>query len=115
MGGHVLRELRPGLVHQHYWQGLWWMMEAAMRLGIPTVYSAHDYGIACLRTILVSGWDTSCDGGVLWRRLSNLTRLAKLQDVLLRLRKHETIVSNWLFTEQRNHVGSISGSALSLL
>lgn|GEM_PF-2437771 len=63
-GMQALSELRPRLVHQQFWQNLWWMMEAAIRLGIPVAYSAHDYGIACLRTILVNGWDTLCDGVV---------------------------------------------------
>jgi glycosyltransferase involved in cell wall biosynthesis len=57
---NALRELQPRLVHHHYWQNLWWILDAAQRLGIPTVYSAYDYGIACLRTILVNGWGDLC-------------------------------------------------------
>ncbi len=56
----ALEQLQPRLVHHQFWQNLWWFLEAAQRLGIPTVYSAHDYGMACLRTILVNGWDELC-------------------------------------------------------
>jgi glycosyltransferase involved in cell wall biosynthesis len=61
-GVQALEELRPRILHQQFWQNLWWMMEAAQCLGIPTIYSAHDYGIACLRTVLVNGRDELCDG-----------------------------------------------------
>lgn len=57
----ALETLRPDVVHQHYWQQLWWTMEAATELGLPTLYTAYDYGVACLRTILVKGDDTLCD------------------------------------------------------
>lgn len=39
---------------------LWWVLEACRRLAIPTVYSAYDYGIGCLRTVLVRGDGTLC-------------------------------------------------------
>lgn len=61
-GMRALDELQPALVHLQFWQNLWWILEAAQRLGIPSVYSAHDYGLACQRTLLVTGHDTLCDG-----------------------------------------------------
>ena len=61
-GMRALAELRPSLLHVQFWQNLWWMLEAAERLGIPAVYSVHDYGLACQRTVLVTGQETLCDG-----------------------------------------------------
>ncbi len=61
---NVLKQINPVIIHQQFWQSLWWFMEAARRLDIPIVYSAHDYGIACLQTILVTGEGKLCDGKV---------------------------------------------------
>lgn len=61
-GVRVLETLAPDVVHLHHWLGLWWMLESAQRLGIRTVFSNHDWGLACLRTILVMGDGTLCDG-----------------------------------------------------
>lgn len=61
-GVRILEALRPDIVHLQHWFGLWWILESAQRLGIPTVYSNHDWGMACLRTVLVMGDDSLCDG-----------------------------------------------------
>lgn len=61
-GMRLLAVIRPDIVHLQSWFGLWWILESAQRLGIPTVYSNHDWGIACLRTVLVMGDDSLCDG-----------------------------------------------------
>ena len=58
--GAALARLRPRIVHLHYWQNLWFVLEAARRAGIQTVFSAYDYGIACLRTVLVTGAGELC-------------------------------------------------------
>jgi glycosyltransferase involved in cell wall biosynthesis len=63
-GMRALRQIRPQLIHVQFWQNLWWMLESANRLGIPTVYTAHDFGLACQRTTLLTGWNTFCDGHV---------------------------------------------------
>lgn len=63
-GEQVLKALRPDIVHLQHWFGLWWILESAQKLGIPTVYTNHDWGIACLRTVLVMGDDSLCDGTV---------------------------------------------------
>lgn len=60
-GRRALRQLQPSIVHQHYWQHMWWAMQSATDEGIPTLHSTYDYGIGCLRTILVKGDDTLCD------------------------------------------------------
>lgn len=63
-GVRALEQLRPEVVHVQFWQNMWWILEAAQQCGIPTVYSAHDYGLACHRTVLVTGSGTLCDGVV---------------------------------------------------
>lgn len=61
-GVDVLKALQPDIVHLHHWFGLWWMLESAQRLGIASVYTNHDWGIACPRTVLVMGDGSLCDG-----------------------------------------------------
>ena len=63
-GMRLLDKLQPSMIHLQHWAGLWWMLEAAQRLQIPTVYTSHDWGLACLRTILITGWGQLCDGVV---------------------------------------------------
>lgn len=63
-GCEILKKINPTIVHLQHWRGLWWILESANRLSIPTVYSAHDWGIGCLRTILVKGEGGLCDGVV---------------------------------------------------
>jgi glycosyltransferase involved in cell wall biosynthesis len=89
-GVRALSVLRPQIVHQQFWQNLWWMMEAAIKLGIPIIYSVHDYGIACLRTILVTGWNTLCDGVVSVEKCSSCilagrSLLGKINEWMARL------------------------------
>ncbi len=62
IGCKLLKEIKPAIVHLQHWRGLWWILEAAKRLLIPTVYSPHDWGVGCLRTILVKGEGGMCDG-----------------------------------------------------
>lgn len=64
IGCEILKKIDPGIVHLQHWHGLWWILESANRLSIPTVYSAHDWGIGCLRTILVKGEGGLCNGDV---------------------------------------------------
>jgi glycosyltransferase involved in cell wall biosynthesis len=63
-GMDVLKSLQPDIVHLHHRHGLWWLLDSAQRLGIPTVYSSYDWGIGCLRTFLVMGDNSLCDGVV---------------------------------------------------
>lgn len=63
-GMELLRRLQPDIVHLQHRHGLWWLLESAQRLGIHTVYSNHDWGLACLRTILVMGDGSLCNGMV---------------------------------------------------
>ena len=64
LGVCLLQQIQPTIVHLQHWRGLWWILEAAQRLSIPTVYSVHDWGMVCLRTILVTGEGALCDGRV---------------------------------------------------
>ena len=61
---NALKELKPLLVHQWVWQQLSYFMNASVRLKIPTVYSAQDYGLACQRTFLLTGKDKVCNSVV---------------------------------------------------
>jgi glycosyltransferase involved in cell wall biosynthesis len=62
LGCELLEQIDPSVVHLQHWRGLWWILESAHRLSIPTVYTAHDWGLGCLRTILVKGEGGLCDG-----------------------------------------------------
>lgn len=64
LGVQLLSKLTPDIVHLQHRHGLWWILESAQRLGIATVYSNHDWGIACMRTILVTGENKLCNGVV---------------------------------------------------
>jgi glycosyltransferase involved in cell wall biosynthesis len=69
-GLRLLTHLRPDIVHLQHWFGLWWVLESAQRLGVHTVYTNHDWGLACLRTILVMGGDALCDGQITVKKCS---------------------------------------------
>lgn len=61
-GTRVLGDLRPDILHLHHRSGFWWLLASAQALGIPTVYTNYDWGVACLRTLLVTGSGSLCDG-----------------------------------------------------
>jgi glycosyltransferase involved in cell wall biosynthesis len=61
-GCELLKKIDPAIVHLQHWRGLWWILESSGRLSIPAVYSSHDWGLGCLRTILVKGEGGLCDG-----------------------------------------------------
>jgi glycosyltransferase involved in cell wall biosynthesis len=63
-GMSLLATEKPDIFHLHHRFGFWWLLESAQRLCIPTVYSNYDWGMACLRTILVNGAGDLCDGVV---------------------------------------------------
>jgi len=56
----LLRQINPSIVHQHHWQRTWFFMEAALQLGIPTIYTAYDWGLPCRRQFLVRGDGSPC-------------------------------------------------------
>ncbi len=61
-GVELLKYLQPDIVHLQQWQNLWWMLESAQKLDIPTVYSVNDYGMICQRTVLITSSGTACSG-----------------------------------------------------
>lgn len=63
-GMNLLASHNPDIFHLHHRFGFWWLLESAQRLGIPTVYSNYDWGMACLRTVLVKAKGELCDGVV---------------------------------------------------
>jgi glycosyltransferase involved in cell wall biosynthesis len=63
-GMKLLSVAKPDLLHLHHRMGFWWLLESGQRLGIPTVYTNYDWGIACLRTLLVTSDGTLCHGRV---------------------------------------------------
>ena len=63
-GVDLLTLLKPDVLHLHHRHGLWWLLESAQRLGIKTVYTNHDWGLICLRTIFRMGSGQLCDGGI---------------------------------------------------
>ena len=64
-GIEILKQIKPTIVHLQHRHGYWWILESAQKLGIPTIYTNHDWGMACLRTVLVQGNDKLCNGIVL--------------------------------------------------
>ncbi len=61
-GMGLLLKLKPDIFHLQHRHGFWWLLDSAQRLGIKTVYSNHDWGIGCIRTILLTGAHEICDG-----------------------------------------------------
>lgn len=61
-GKLLLATLKPDIVHLHHRHGMWWILESAQQLGIKTIYTNHDWGLFCLRTLLVDGNGEKCDG-----------------------------------------------------
>jgi len=64
------RKFNPNIVHLQQWQNLWWLLEAAQRLNIPTVYSVNDYGMTCQRIVLIDGEGNPCNGEVSIKKCS---------------------------------------------
>ncbi|HTB22800.1 MAG TPA: glycosyltransferase [bacterium] len=62
IGRELLGRIKPDIVHMHHGAGMWWIFEAARRSSIPAVFSAHDWGLGCLRSHLVKGEGGLCDG-----------------------------------------------------
>jgi len=90
-GMQMLSSLKPTIVHLQHRHGLWWILESAQRLGMATVYSNHDWGIPCMRTVLVMGDKTLCDGVVAPQKCAQCIKTGRKT---LAGRMNEALVSN---------------------
>lgn len=63
-GKLLLTRLKPDIVHLHHRHGMWWILESAQQLGIKTIYTNHDWGLFCLRTLLINSSGEQCDGAL---------------------------------------------------
>ena len=76
-GCEILRMINPDIVHLHHWKGLYWLIESANRLNIKSLYTAHDHGMGCLQTVLLTSSDTICNGNVDNRKCYSCIRKKK--------------------------------------
>jgi glycosyltransferase involved in cell wall biosynthesis len=70
-GKELLKLIKPDILHLQHRHSLWWLIESAQLLGIKTIYTAHDWGIACQRSILIKGDGTLCNGIININKCSN--------------------------------------------
>ncbi len=97
-GIDILLRLKPDIFHLHHRMGFWWLLESAQRLGIPTVYTNYDWGIACLRTTLVTGTGELCNGIVNPEKCSKCIRdgrkkpMARINEKVVEFDIGETIL-----------------------
>jgi len=61
-GVSLLQAINPSILHMHHRHGFWWLLEAAQKIGLPTIYTNYDWGLACLRTTLVQENKKICNG-----------------------------------------------------
>lgn len=91
-GMRILERLQPDIVHLQHRHGLWWILESAQRLGLPTIYTNHDWGLACMRTVLVMGDGSLCDGSVAPRKCAQCVKEGRASVLG---RANEALVSNY--------------------
>jgi hypothetical protein len=63
-GIEIINKYKPDIIHLHHWKGLWWMLESGILLNKKNIFTAHDHGLGCLRTVLVNNKGNLCDGRV---------------------------------------------------
>jgi len=61
-GEKVLKVINPDIVHLHHRHSMWWILESAQNIKIPTIYTNHDWGIPCMQTNLLMGNGKLCNG-----------------------------------------------------
>lgn len=119
IGCELLRKINPSIVHLQHWRGLWWILESANRLSIPTVYTPHDWGMGCLRTILVKGEGGMCDGVVeiekcaecIWKGRNMLGKVnefivsSALGEHLIENMAHFSVIDRWLSKHDAVRIG----------
>lgn len=119
IGCVLLRKINPSIVHLQHWRGLWWILESANRLSIPTVYTPHDWGMCCLRTILVKGEGCMCDGVVdvekcaecIWKGRNLLGKAnefmvsSAMGEHLIEKMAHFSVIERWLSKHDAVRIG----------
>jgi glycosyltransferase involved in cell wall biosynthesis len=93
IGKSILTRFSPIIVHLHHRHGMDWILQSAQEMGIPTVYSNHDWGLACMRTSLTHGDNSICNGIV---GVEKCSKCIKSSRTSLIGRLNEFIVSNKL-------------------
>jgi glycosyltransferase involved in cell wall biosynthesis len=58
----LITEIKPNVIHIHNFQGLLSGVEAAVKSGVPTVYTALDFGMTCLNWYRFDGSLIPCSG-----------------------------------------------------
>jgi hypothetical protein len=91
-GTQLLKKLKPDVFHLHHRFGFWWLLAAAQRLGIPTVYTNYDWGMACLRTVLVNADGNLCDGIVTPEKCATCIKKGRTRPLA---RLNETLAETW--------------------
>lgn len=81
-GKKLINYINPDIVHLQHRHGIWWLLDSAQQLNIPTIYTNHDWGMACLRTILVKSNNKICNGKISIRKCS------------VCIRKHKSFIGN---------------------
>lgn len=81
-GKKILKHINPDIVHLHHRHGIWWLLDSAQQLKIPTIYTNHDWGIACLRTTLLKSNNKICNGKVSVKKCS------------ICIKRHKSILGN---------------------
>lgn len=61
-GEKILKLIRPDILHLHHRHSMWWILESAQNIKIPTIYTNHDWGIPCMQTNLLMGNGKLCNG-----------------------------------------------------
>ena len=92
-GMRLLNYLKPDVFHLHHRFGFWWLLASAQRLGIPTMYSNYDWGIGCLRTVLVNGTGELCDGVVAPEKCASCIKAGRRS---LTGKINESFVGTWV-------------------
>ena len=108
-GIDILKIIKPDILHLQHWRNLWWFLESAQILKIKTIYTPHDWGIVCLRTILVNSDNKLCDGIIDINKCSNCIKKRKsyignLNESLLKFKIFEFIL---IFLDKFNFFNNI--------
>lgn len=100
-GEKILKRIKPDIVHMHHRHSMWWIIESAQNINIPTLYTNHDWGIPCLQTNLLMGNGKLCNGITSEIKCSNCVKdgrgtLGRLNEKIVEI-KFFSIILNFLY------------------